>query len=343
MAGNSTMGDGSADSRWVAIPVALVENEGTTSLELEMQKAYAAFAAAEANLPGFVSSAGAIEPSSQQLSSAAPDSKPQVDTRDTSGLEPELHNTVNAVANASADVVTAAAERLEAVAGSYVESDPAPVQSEGVQAEGDALGETAAIQNENSTGKDSLNQDSMKQVSTDQNSSNQESLNQDVAKYEPAQSLQEEIPAALEPVSATTTEEPQPAAVPVPIETAPTPVAIEPTEGEAGNIAEIKETVEKESDLTATTAAAWANWRQIRSGNPRDNGSETPKAGSQKEVEPIPAEAAAMAVAAGAEKTAEQIATASGSNDISSIVDSVLAELRPKIMEEISRKFGEKK
>jgi hypothetical protein len=51
-----------------------------------------------------------------------------------------------------------------------------------------------------------------------------------------------------------------------------------------------------------------------------------------------------MAVAAGAEKLPED-ASPSESNpeDIANIVDSVLADLRPKIFEEISRKMGKKK
>ncbi len=50
-----------------------------------------------------------------------------------------------------------------------------------------------------------------------------------------------------------------------------------------------------------------------------------------------------MAVAAGAEKSPEEGAPGPDPKAIASIVDSVLAELRPKIAEEISRKLGEKK
>ena len=53
----------------------------------------------------------------------------------------------------------------------------------------------------------------------------------------------------------------------------------------------------------------------------------------------------AMAVAAGAEKSPAEASTDSASDPegIASIVDSVLADLRPKIFEEISRKMGKKK
>jgi len=50
-----------------------------------------------------------------------------------------------------------------------------------------------------------------------------------------------------------------------------------------------------------------------------------------------------MAVAAGAEKAPEEASAPAESDEIASIVDSVLADLRPKIVEEISRKMGKKK
>jgi hypothetical protein len=52
-----------------------------------------------------------------------------------------------------------------------------------------------------------------------------------------------------------------------------------------------------------------------------------------------------MAVAAGAENSPEEAKAFADDSDpaIASIVDSVLADLRPKIVEEISRKLGKKK
>jgi two-component system chemotaxis response regulator CheY len=93
----------------------------------------------------------------------------------------------------------------------------------------------------------------------------------------------------------------------------------------------------KESEIAATTAAAWASWRRIR-----ETGDKTTD--SQKEDSSAPQDGAAMAVAAGAEKAPEGAhAGESESDDIAGIVDSVLADLRPKIVEEISRKMGKKK
>ncbi len=52
-----------------------------------------------------------------------------------------------------------------------------------------------------------------------------------------------------------------------------------------------------------------------------------------------------MAVAAGAEQILREASAASEEkpSDVASIVDSVLADLRPKLMAEISRKISEKK
>ena len=49
-----------------------------------------------------------------------------------------------------------------------------------------------------------------------------------------------------------------------------------------------------------------------------------------------------MAVAAGAEQLAQE-ATPDNPADVASIVDSVLADLRPRLMAEITRKMAEKK
>jgi CheY-like chemotaxis protein len=88
----------------------------------------------------------------------------------------------------------------------------------------------------------------------------------------------------------------------------------------------------KEPDIAATTAAAWASWRRIReSGNPKD----ATEPGKPEDATSASRDEAAMAVAAGAE-------TAPEGPEIASIVDSVLADLRPKIMEEISKKFKKK-
>jgi hypothetical protein len=99
---------------------------------------------------------------------------------------------------------------------------------------------------------------------------------------------------------------------------------------------------DKESNAATNTATAWADWRRVReSGDPKA-ASEAP---SQQQEASAPQDAAAMAVAAGAEKSPEEAFAESESDPaaIARIVDTVLADLRPKIFEEISRKMGKKK
>jgi hypothetical protein len=89
----------------------------------------------------------------------------------------------------------------------------------------------------------------------------------------------------------------------------------------------------KESDIAASTAAAWASWRRIRESG--DGNEAQPSQGKGHAA--ISGDEAAMAAAAGAEKPPEE------GPEIASIVDSVLADLRPRIVEEISKKLKKKK
>jgi CheY-like chemotaxis protein len=105
---------------------------------------------------------------------------------------------------------------------------------------------------------------------------------------------------------------------------------------------------EKENELAQTTAAAWASWRQIReTGDNKSTGSsKASRQDDDDEEYPEPAsDQAAMAVAAGAEKSPSTEDSAEASpdpEDIANIVDKVLADLRPKIAEEISKKLKKK-
>jgi CheY-like chemotaxis protein len=96
----------------------------------------------------------------------------------------------------------------------------------------------------------------------------------------------------------------------------------------------------KESEIAATTAAAWASWRRIR----QTDGKGAEHAAEKESGHTSERDEAAMAVAAGAEKAPKEGSDNSEiSPEIASIVDSVLADLRPKIVEEISRKLNKKK
>jgi two-component system chemotaxis response regulator CheY len=99
-----------------------------------------------------------------------------------------------------------------------------------------------------------------------------------------------------------------------------------------------------EKELAASTAAAWASWRQIRDAVP---GSRNETSGSSEDLKDRALAAHALAVAAGAESTPSEVATKAApdvnSQTVASIVDSLLAELRPRIVEEISRKLATEK
>ena len=125
-------------------------------------------------------------------------------------------------------------------------------------------------------------------------------------------------------------------------ENSPVPANDNPTDQTPAS--PVADAVRTEPDPSEMTAAAWASWRRVReSGSSSATSAETEKNKTENEIS-APEDAAARAVAAGAEKAPEDgSASASDTEGIASIVDSVLADLRPKIYEEISRKMGKKK
>jgi hypothetical protein len=136
---------------------------------------------------------------------------------------------------------------------------------------------------------------------------------------------------------------PQPDSVPA--ETAASSRAFAPVPAETGEEHKYQEERREDPETVKTTAAAWASWRHIRD---TVDANVAPKEPEQPEVD-LPAsasiESAAMAVAAGAEQAAQETAAPKTENpsDVESIVDSVLADLRPRLMAEITRKMSEKK
>jgi len=344
-------------SRWTAVPVAVAAEEAGMSLELEMQKAYAAFAAAEANQPGFVTSAPApagpvmaapaaeipvaetpvaevpamATPAAENTTPATLTPEPQ-----TSPVpeEEEIARTLRDVAAASAEAVDSTLAKLEAVAEAQLHTGPAvtesTVSSPGLPTEAFSLPEDL-VSPESSAAPESAGSE------------------------HPAQSSAAEIkspePAVAEVVAPVSQEVPVPS--PSPVLGAEEPAAPVQPVAEFSEAPALRkehaggEFAEKEKDMAAATAAAWANWRQVReSGNGQSvaasgNGSHT-----DGNLDPAAQQSSAMAVAAGAEKSVSPEESPAASADdpsaISSIVDKVLADLRPKIAEEISRKLGKK-
>ena len=101
-----------------------------------------------------------------------------------------------------------------------------------------------------------------------------------------------------------------------------------------------------DSETVKNTAAAWATWRQVHDSSQSNQVAEArPKEKETDQPESALPETA-RAVAAGAEQISPEALAGAADSDqsnVASIVDSVLADLRPKLMEEINRKMSKKK
>ena len=372
--------------RWTAVSVALGKEEAAISLENEMQKAYAAFAAA---VNGHMSSASPVRETSLDSALPAPtDSSSVLQAGQPEPViaipalpAPEAVQTLSSpLGNASTEAIRAAVQELEMVAESFVGETAAPAGSGSVPvaeaaaasqfapavspaAEGttkDTWGSKADDSQQEAGKLDSAKLDSAKpeeRASWRPEPANQEWNKQDAKSEGQTYAEQQndrwkkEVPfvagAPEAPEKHETTPEKHELAASNFVNAVPAEQTSAIELSSSGSVetsataAGSGEMAKKESDAAATTAAAWASWRQTReSGDSKTASNEA----TQKEVEQTstPQDAAAMAVAAGAEKTPEQADSQSDPAAIASIVDSVLADLRPKIFEEISRKMGKK-
>jgi two-component system chemotaxis response regulator CheY len=326
-------------SRWTAVPVALEADEASLSLEREMHKAYAAFVASEAENAAPVNSSVAVE--------EVPPGSVAIVNR-----EPQMESVP------------------EAAAGITLTSDSAPAVIE--QAAIAQSEVTISHTNFESTPQALTTADSEKrsELSPSESFGTSASESNEVAQPDPVR-----VAEFMSPVSETdvaglaglvglSAELQQPMAEPAcePEEAlaashafAPTPrsenVVDESPADESPAAAESEAVAgpQPESEVVKSTAAAWASWRQIR-----DINTDTQAPPPSKEFDspqPLAAETSARAVAAGAEAAGTDqplpetvaITTNGDTQDVASIVDSVLADLRPKLMAEISRKMAEKK
>ncbi|HEX4785508.1 MAG TPA: response regulator [Candidatus Sulfotelmatobacter sp.] len=346
-----TMAAAGADgTRWTAVSVALDPEDAAVSLEQEMQKAYAAFAAVE---NGFAAGVAASSVAESVTGTATPGaSEPAVAESIPAIPAPEAAQSLNELASASADAVQAAVEELKAVAESFVgaaavpaESAPAPApQSDAGPDSGSSVGEVAKENPVSEAPQEPAHDpehmepkpEAVKSEYEDRQENKKQSV-EEVQKIEGAAaasvvSLPQEVTGEAAKdiaVSSAANEasEAQDSARQDSTETSQDSTAVE-----AAGAKENGAAGKKESDESANTAAAWASWRRIReSGESKES--------SEKKTEE------AMAAAAGAEKSPAEGSAESESDPeaIASIVDSVLADLRPKIFEEISRKMGKKK
>jgi len=119
---------------------------------------------------------------------------------------------------------------------------------------------------------------------------------------------------------------------------------VSPESSETAPVASVEATPQREAEL----AAAWQNWKQIResfvSAQPPAPVAEAPAAETRtaQEEATAPAEPA-EAEAETAEAEAAPREAPGESTAIASIVDSMLAELRPKLVEEIAKKMNSEK
>jgi CheY-like chemotaxis protein len=339
---------GSGAGHWTAVSVALAPEEAAISLEHEMQKAYAAFAAAE--IAHAAVDTAVPEPGERAVAtdySLPADSIPAMPA-------PEAAQSLSELANASTEVIRAAVQELEMVAESYAaespeaasgiadaavalpEAEASSVRAQTVVASGEESVPSAVEEGEPDAGKLETTKPD------DPESSHPEPKHYGWTTVEPV------VATAGAPEEDGTTAERQESAasafaneVPVEQASASQVSAYEAAPPASEPAAEDRTGMGKESDATANTAAAWASWRRIRESG--DSKAFRTESHGEAEESPTAQDAAAMAVAAGAEKTPESAASESDPAAIASIVDSVLADLRPKIFEEISRKMGKKK
>ncbi len=320
----SVMSASAGGSRWTAVSVALEAEEATISLDQEMQKAYAAFAA-ETNSASVSPAAepapveAAVEPPAAAISTPEPEPVPEPEPATSAMAEPEP--------------VPVAQAEVPAPSPSFAPADfavnPDPSSAPFQQPEPAVFAPAAQIAPGEERGEPS-------------------------APAQFAEPQQEPTPVAESPAMQTAAQESQPASEPEPTiaEATIASRAFAPIVRSSEHSSEhgLEDTAapadepKLDPETVKTTAAAWASWRQIRDTGKVEAPSAKP---TEFDVpESAPAETAARAVAAGAEQILQEASTAaapSDSKDVASIVDSVLADLRPKLMEEISRKMSEKK
>jgi len=364
---------GAAESRWTAVVAALPPEEAAISLEQEMQKAYAAFAAAESGhaatvvatsetapavtemvaVPAAVAEATVLEPVATQAAAAIP-----------AGPAPEAVEPLAAVSEAATEAISAAVKELEAVAAKYEAEQNAasmePAADKSLNAEAlespAAMTEAEPKDNAEETASGKTEEEEKVEVKAEEKAQEPpvqkpELLIEEVAQAAPTTEMvvEKTAPQVLAPEvqenpeseksglvteaseAAVKSEVPEERLISEDVTAEPVPVS------GASNAGGTDDMAKRESE----TAAAWASWRKIReTGSSRPAQSEA----SAKEAEEVPEDRAAMAVAVGAESKPEEITGSLDSDpEIASIVDSVLADMRPKIVEEIARKLGKKK
>ena len=336
--------------RWVAQAVALAPEEASISLEQEMQKAYAAFAAAEG---GHTVVVPPVQATTSVVVAAA---EPPVPA-ETAVVEPpaEIPATpatpapqavqpLAAVAEAATEAVSAAVKELETVAATYeTEAPQVPAPEEPPAAVSPEPSTTVASEPESTVAsepKPAIAEAPPVEAKAEEPTITTPAPEPEaITKAEPveagepeAKSSEANSEAARVESKETTPVAEAAAAVAEVVETEKSKEEEISAEPPAAPVVRIAGGTDDMAKRESETAAAWASWRKISVDKaPTDSSEESPK------------DAAAMAVAAGSESSPEDVKPIEETDEIASIVDSVLADMRPKIVEEIAKKLGKKK
>jgi CheY-like chemotaxis protein len=362
-----------APSRWTAVAVALAPDEATVSLEQEMQKAYADFAAAESGhaagaVPSPETSATVAEapaaPAANTDSSVAEPASPMPATP-----EPEVAQPLVAASGAVTEAMGAAVKELEVVAAKY-EADQTPgsepVADNSLQAA--ALESPSAAISEAPLTPEAKAEDKIESKVEEKGEAKVEEKTEDKIDAKVEEPERATVPSPQDIASAVTTvfaipqfrsepavaeaqvaaalveefKEPEAPVVEAAEPTAKAEVAEEKSSTEEPSIEQVPVSrasraggVDDMAKRESETAAAWASWRKIRETGSKPLG--------ETDSPETPQDRAAMAAAAGAEGKPVDVTALDSDPEISSLVDSVLADMRPKIVEEIARKLGKKK
>jgi twitching motility two-component system response regulator PilH len=357
--------------RWTAVAVAVAPEEAAVSLEQEMQKAYAAFAAAEGrHAPAASGAPETTTAAAEPVSAPAAVAESAVSERAAMQAEasipamsaPEVAQPLAAVSEGATEAVSAAVRKLEAVAAKYEAEQSAAspdlgtdksVKAEALESPVPAVSDASAVPDQ-----------TIEETAEEKDEQSGETKVEEQPPLVPHEPSPQEIASALTTVFAVPQIEPQNAATQVAEpqeEPAPASLteAVEPAAKAV--VSEEKSSSEESTDTVpvpcasitrgmdemakreSETAAAWASWRKIRETGSSKPG-QTAETSVKEPEESIPHDRAAMAVAAGAESKPEEATNSLDSDpEIAGIVDSVLADMRPKIVEEIARKLGKKK
>jgi CheY-like chemotaxis protein len=336
-------------ARWTAVAVALAPEEVGVSLEQEMQKSFAASAGAEAGHPTSASMIPAVEESVAAPAIASTPEPPEVSAPlEAAASEPETLR-----ASAAAESVGPAVNQPESMASSGATQSAASVEpSLALPPEPSAAAttETEAIPEAPLLAAPEIPAEAPKSESAERletpaapEAPIEEQPAAQAADAPPAQGPGAEATEKTAPVMEPETKETSVESSPV-VEEVSSKVEekqIEAREKDAPEaIAEpVADARHQEPDLAAATAAAWASWKRVHQSS-EDNDRPPVSSAAADSTQP---ETAAMAAAVGSNNPVEEKPADPASDpDVASIVESVLADLRPKIVQEISRKLGKK-